>query len=311
MLVDWKGMTPDGIRADGASQLALVIATKDRPQELGRLLSSLARQNPKPAEVIIVDGGDISVVELTRSFRGMPVRYLRHRPPSAARQRNVGVAALGAAACLVGFLDDDTVLPPGAIAAMLQFWATATTEYAGAGFNLLNPVPRGWRRFKTSPLVERLGLYSRRAGGVALSGWQNVVGTVEATCDVDWLGTGASCWRRTVFDEFAFDEHFDGYSYLEDLDFSYSVRRRFRLAIVATAGYRHFPSLTSRLNPDDFGVMESANRLYFVRKHGLSMSRCYVGLAIRCVLSAGNSLLTGDAAGWRRAWGNVRGVFAS
>jgi len=291
-------------------QLTFVVATKDRPQELGRLLASLARQNPKPAEIVIVDGSAVAVPELACAFPGLSIRYRHHQPAGAARQRNAGVASLDPEADLVGFLDDDTVLPAEASAAMLNFWDTAGTEYAGAGFNLLNPANRGRRRFQTSPLADRLGLYCRRPGGVALSGWQSVVGTAAETCDVDWLGTGASVWRRRVFDEFRFDDYFDGYSYLEDLDFSYSVRRRFRLAIVATAGYRHFPSPAGRLSSREFGVMESANRLYFVRKHGLSLSRCYLGLAIRGLLSAGGGFRTRDSAGWRRAWGNVQGILA-
>jgi hypothetical protein len=33
------------------------------------------------------------------------------------------------------------------------------------------------------------------------------------------LPSGASVWRREIFDKFSFEEFFEGYSYLEDLDF--------------------------------------------------------------------------------------------
>ena len=74
------------------------------------------------------------------------------------------------------------------------------------------------------------------------SGWQTLTGTVSETIFVDWLPSTAAVWRREIFKNFSFDDFFDGYSYLEDLDFSYSVAREYKLAIVADAKYWHYPS---------------------------------------------------------------------
>lgn len=291
-------------------KLAFVVATKDRPDDLKRLLDSLASQTPSPCEIIVVDASNEPVEPVLRNFPSLNFRYVRHLPPCASRQRNVGVRALAPEIELVGFLDDDVILEPGAMAVMAEFWERAGDDVAGASFNFKNPSARSGDRLKRSKAVERLGLYSCRPGGVAPSGWQNILGTIEETAFVDWLCSGAAVWRRRVFEEFKFDEHFDGYSYLEDLDFSYAVSRRFKLAVVAGPGFMHFPSPRGRLSGTKFGRIESANRLYFVRKHGLSVPRCFIGLGIRCLMSVGAALKTRDLFYCQRAWGNLQGLFS-
>ena len=292
-------------------KIAFVVPTKDRPEELRHLLRSLCQQSPKADEVVVVDASEEPVEEVIRDFPGLDLRYVRHLPPCASRQRNVGAAAVSPGSDLIGFVDDDVVLEPGAMAAMTEFWQQAGEEVAGASFNFKNHHERRGDQLKRWRVIDWLGLYSRRAGAVAPSGWQNILGSVEETIFVDWLSSGASVWRRSVLSEFKFDEHFDGYSYLEDLDFSYSVSRRFKLAIVAGPGFLHFPSPRGRISGAKFGRIESANRLYFVRRHGLSLTRCYVALGIRCLMTVGVALKTGDRFFTQRAWGNLQGMFSN
>ena len=54
-----------------------------------------------------------------------------------------------------------------------------------------------------------------------------------------------------------------------------------------------------------FGRYEVRNRLYFVRKHGLSLSRCYLGLVMRLAMSAGGGVMRGNIELLARALGNV------
>jgi len=70
-----------------------------------------------------------------------------------------------------------------------------------------------------------LGLYSARPGSVSPSGWQTVIGEITETQYVDWIPSGASIFRREVFRQNLFDDAFDSYSYLEDLDLSYTISR--------------------------------------------------------------------------------------
>jgi glycosyltransferase involved in cell wall biosynthesis len=269
-------------------KIAFVVATKDRPAELERLLLSLAGQGRRPDEVIIVDGGDPGVAGVLDrpGLSGLQLRYLRCRPPSAARQRNRGIGQVGPDIDLIGFLDDDAVLAPGAMAGMMDFWAAAPDDIKGAQFNMTNHPAMYAAGLKRLPFVAALGLYSGKPGDVLPSGFQVMVGPVEKTVYVRWLGSGASIWRRSVFGSETFDEWFRGYSYLEDLDFSYRVGKRGRLAVVGGADYEHLPAAEGRGGGFRFGRREALNRLYFVAKNPeLSRLRCLLTLSLRLAIS--------------------------
>ena len=77
------------------------------------------------------------------SFPELNLQYLRHWPPSAAAQRNAGVAACDSSATLIGFADDDTVFEAAAIENMLRFWDSASPDVLGASFNIRNYSPPG------------------------------------------------------------------------------------------------------------------------------------------------------------------------
>ena len=292
-------------------QLSLVIATKDRPDDLRRLLTSLRDQTRWPAEIILVDASRETVEGVTSDFSDLPIRYLRHFPPSAAAQRNAGILASAASSTLIGFADDDTTFEPSAFQNMIDFWKAAAPDVKGAAFNLGNYPKRGISLLKHSALAQRLGLYSRKPGSVARSGWQTIIGGVTETHFVDWLPTTAVIFQREVFKRNLFDDAFESYSYLEDLDLSYTVSRVGRLAVVADAKYSHFPSSEGRISARQFGRYEVRNRLYFVRKHHLSVPRCYFGIAIRLTMSLCNCLGKRNSSMFSRAVGNIEGLIQS
>ena len=286
--------------------ISLIVATKDRPDDLRTLLESLRLQTVGPAEIVVVDASGESVEPVLAEFPELITRYLRHWPPSAAAQRNVGIQACDPASTLIGFADDDTTFEPHAFENMLSFWNDAVPDILGAAFNIRNYPDRGKAILKHSVLAERLGLYSSKPGSVSTSGWQTVAGEVAETQFVEWVPSGASIFRRDVFGKDIFDEYFESYSYLEDLDFSYTISRTGRLAIVADAGFSHFPSPGGRVSALQFGRYEVRNRLYFVRKHNLSLFRCYLGLAIRIGMSACSGVVHLNVSLLRRAAGNMK-----
>jgi glycosyltransferase involved in cell wall biosynthesis len=285
--------------------ISLIVATKDRPDDLRKLLESLRCQTVAPAEIVVVDASRKAVERVIGEFPELTIRYLRHWPPSASAQRNAGIRACDPRSTLIGFADDDTTFEPQAFANILNFWEEAAPDILGAAFNLRNYPIRGNGFLKRGVLAEKLGLYSSKPGNVSLSGWQTVVGEVRETLFVEWLPSTAAIFRRTVFRGSVFDEFFQSYSYLEDLDFSYTISRTGRLAIVADAGFLHFPSSGGRVSARQFGRFEVRNRLYFVRKHCLSTARCYLGLAVRLAMSIGSGLAHWNTDLFLRALGNM------
>ncbi len=294
----------------GRAPISFVVATMDRPRELARLLDCLEGQSLNPAEVVVADGGDAAAEELCRVRRPFPVRHLRSRPPSAARQRNAGIKAADPALPLIGLLDDDVLLEERAVERMAAFWSGAPAEVGGAAFNMTNHPPLRGSRWKALPMVERLGIYSRRPGAVTRSGFPTMIGTIEETIETPWLPSGAVVWRRALLERLKFDEWFSDYGYLEDLDFSYRAGKESVLKVVAEARYSHHPQASSRLDPRRFGRKEVANRLYFVRKHKeLSVGLCRLGLGLRTLMSLADGLAGRDKTGFGRARGNLEALF--
>jgi glycosyltransferase involved in cell wall biosynthesis len=292
-------------------KLTFVVATKDRPDELRRLWRSLLAQSRRPDEVLVVDAGARPAALDAGSAAGLKLRVLSTPVASASRQRNLGLDAAGDAS-LIGFLDDDAVLEADAVEEMLRFWRQAGADVAGAAFNMINHPPLDWPALKRTALASRLGLYSARGGGVTRSGFQTMIGPVTATSWTEWLPSGAAVWRREVFDRFRFDEWFEGYSYLEDLDFSYRVGRTARLAVVAPARYRHLPAAGGRGGGYVFGVREVLNRVHFVRKHSaFSLGGCRAALTLRCLMSLALAVRERRASFVARAFGNAVGLARS
>ena len=266
--------------------VSLVVPTRDRLLELRRMLGSLAGQSVGVREIIIVDGGDVPLENRFSEFGNLPIKTVRCSPPSAAKQRNEGIRRAGPGSEFIGFLDDDVVLEPGALAAMRDFWRSAARDIGGAAFNMSNHPRAVASGLKRSRLARRLGLYSGEIGKVLPSGFQTMIGCVSEDVLVDWLPSGAAVWRRSILERCRFDEWFEGYSYLEDLEFSFRTRKDHRLAVVAKARYQHLPASEGRGNSFVFGRREVRNRLHFVRKNpSLSLSRCYLALVLRMVMS--------------------------
>lgn len=286
-------------------RISLIVATKDRPADLRTLLDSLRKQAHAPEEIIVVDASQDSVESILMEFPELSIRYRSHWPPSATAQRNAGILACSADATLIGFADDDTTFEPQAFANMRSFWSDAAPSVLGAAFNLCNYPARRTSLLKQSWLAERIGLYCATPGMVSQSGWQTMIGKVAVTQFVEWLPSSAVLFRREVFDQTIFDEGFDNYSYLEDLDLTYTLSRVGQLAVIADAGFCHFSSPNGRVSTRDFGRCEVRNRLYLVRKHRLSLMRCYVGLVIRLAMSIGSGLMHPKTGQLDRALGNI------
>ncbi len=288
-------------------RIAFITPTRDRPSQIARMLESLNAQTRRPDQIIVVDAGRRPVKAEVEAVQGAAVDYEPWTSaPSSAAQRNAGLARLRDDIELVCFFDDDQELHPDAVEHMLRFWQAAPPDVVAASFNEATYTDQRrlfWRRLGLGAL---LGLYSRKPGRVAPSGWHALYGKVEQNTECEWLSSKALVVRRNLLNTFQFDPFFEGYSYLEDLEFTYGLSRHGRLMIVADAQFDHDqPPRGADFNWRDFGRMEVRNRLYFVRKHGLSVSRCYLGLLIRLSMTLCEALFKLDRTAWHRALGNA------
>ncbi len=141
-------------------KIAFVIATKDRPKDLREMLLSVRVQTRRPEQIVIVDASKDAVEAVVQEFPELNTCYKQHWPPSAAAQRNAGLAAVEPDIGLIGFMDDDIVLEPDALERMLKLWETASPRVGGAAFNCLNGGPRRMAMLKKSRIASSLGLYT-------------------------------------------------------------------------------------------------------------------------------------------------------
>jgi len=267
--------------------LGFVIPTKDRPEEIKKILENFESQSTMPEEIVVVDSGQKSIGNLIQDFNKLNIKYIKHYPPSISGQCNSGIKALSSSINLIGIVGDDVEFKKDAIKKMLEFWKETDDNLGGVSFNLINHPEVEISKLKRTKIAEKLGLYSNEKGKVMKSGFHTMIGTVESNIYTEWISTCASVWRREVLEEFKFDEWFEGYSYLEDLDFSYRVGKKWKLAVVADAKFYHHHASSGRGSGFQFGKREVINRIYFVKKYKeLSIAHCISAIIIRIFISA-------------------------
>ncbi len=93
----------------------LVICTYMRPEPLLKLLQSVKMQTCYPNQILIIDGSTNTATRKDCCRKHFPQFRIPCRTPEhrgLTKQRNYGIARVNAAAEVVCFLDDDTVLEP-------------------------------------------------------------------------------------------------------------------------------------------------------------------------------------------------------
>jgi glycosyltransferase involved in cell wall biosynthesis len=288
--------------------VSIVICTRNRPDDLRASLASIATQRRRPDEVVVVDASSDerarkAVEEWAEGQGGMRVAVLR-TPPGLTRQRNRGIDA--SRGDVVTFLDDDVLLAPGYLAAIIQLFQI-DPQLGGAEGTVETPRLHGRRRlvnaaralFGMNSLGARRGV--KRSGFVTYDPWPRAARLVSCL-----VGCNMS-FRREVFRRFRFDEWYDGYGLGEDMDFSYRVSRAWRLVQTPHARLVHRVSPVARDAVPRLHEMTAVNHYYFVRKNLPPTALTWLCFAwselgeLLSVLKTGNrDALAGLLRGYRR-----------
>ena len=270
---------------------AVVIPTKDRPQELRNCLTSLLGQTRFAEQIIVVDDGQEDEADLRAHMTGYPGPFLYHRKtgePGAARSRNLGVALT--AADVVFFLDDDVVLEPEYVAETMALYEGEGGEQIGGVGGVITNFHLGWSE-RLYDLIR--GRWWWGHGRVFPSGLNQcnyeAVRKVQA---VEWLGGGVCSFRRRVLEEFPFTEAFGGYSLAEDVKHSYRAIREYQLLITPLARLAHYKRSKGSLDPEGLAYKQILNFWYHFERnmpHRLGNRAAFAWMIVATVL--------GDAAG--------------
>jgi Glycosyltransferase like family 2 len=255
---------------------AVVICTKDRPDEIEMSCAAAHRASPNMPILVV----DASATEATRHVcEGLArqlgpsskLLYRRARQPGLARQRSEAVEVcheLGVE--VVHFIDDDTEVSTGYFNAIERRFLQDPTVM-GLGGVIVN-----------QPIADHLTirsiflLCSRRRGTVLRSGRNTLSqypGT-HASDRVDWLSGCSMSYRITAFKEIMFDGRLEGSSLGEDYDFSFRLSRKHKLAVEPLATCIHHLTPTARSSMRANARQSTQTTYRWVRENrALGMSR--------------------------------------
>ena len=289
-------------------KLAFIIPTKDRPEQVKALLSSIINQECKPAQIIMVDASkDPSENKKTvNSFKDLKIDYVSSYPPSLTKQRNVGLEKVAPEITLIGFLDDDVEFEKDSIREMLRFWQNSDEDLGGTIFNIVTDKPSSlfWPK--------QIFLMGNKKPGLMLrSGYNTKICPAQNDMYTQWLLGGVTIWRKKVVDRFRFDEWFQGYGLFEDLEYSYRVGKHFKLAVASKARARHSYLGINRSDNFQFGKMEIINRHHIVKSSpDLSLSLFYWASFGQLLENFLRILLHRKKGYFLRAMGNLNGFLS-
>jgi glycosyltransferase involved in cell wall biosynthesis len=266
--------------------VSAVIPTRNRAAVLRRMLESLAEQSVQPAEVLIVDGSeDQSTAELCADPPvGLKGRLTCQRATQlgAALQRNqgVGAASLG----VIMFADDDILFEPECVA---RVWAALESDPSIGGANAMITNQKYHRPGRISKLLfllvhGREASYAGRVVGPAINQLPDDDPSLPDVVPVEWLNLGCTLYRREALPMPPFDEHFVGYSMMEDLALSLTVGRRWKLVNARTARIFHDSQPGShKADAAALAAMELVNRHHVMtRVLGRNRLRDYLKLFV-------------------------------
>lgn len=167
-------------------KVSLIVATRGRVGELDALFESLAAQDHAALEVILVDqNGDDRLGPVIAAWQGrLSLRRERSARAHANHARNLGLAL--ARGDIVGFPDDDCILPPGLLARVLAGFAAdpSLAILTGPAASPEGGLGSGRWRAEAGPIdatnvwtsVIEFNLFLRRAVALAMGGFDERLG---------------------------------------------------------------------------------------------------------------------------------------
>lgn len=234
--------------------IAVIIATRNRPDHLAGVLEGLAGQSVRPTIVVICDSSDpdqSAATDAAANASSLRVHVTHTTVKSLTSQKNKALDVLQTQGPVefVQVLDDDTVPDPRHLETLSRTLRENSTAIGVSGVT----VPL-WRPIDKGPLgnlVMRVcGLSSNRPGAVTAAGVGIPVMTwVPEIQSADWL-FGCSMWRASIFEKERYASDFLGSGLGEDVEFSTRARRHGCLLVNPNAKLDHASAAEGR--PDAY-----------------------------------------------------------
>lgn len=230
---------------------AVLIATRNRPEELNNLLISLRRSARRISQVTIVSSGiDVSsVVNSHQTF--IPINHFHSELSGQIAQKIKGIELIPSNTEWVMFLDDDVIVSEYSIDRLIDNYLTNSDYKDVAGFGLnLNNIELRRPKALANLFLKIVGLYSGTPGAVLKSGHaEKYLGSTGAIY-TQWLN-GLSVWRYDQLKNYNPKFARIDYAAYEDVLFSYRVSKQHKLLFTNDVDaysqtFENFSSLSAR-----------------------------------------------------------------
>jgi cellulose synthase/poly-beta-1,6-N-acetylglucosamine synthase-like glycosyltransferase len=257
----------------GIASISVVIPTYYRSNDLAELFESILIQTIMPLEVIVVDDTPTNEIKALCEDYGVKfklldieltyVKNLKER--SSAIARNIG--AKMTKGDIIMFFDSDIVIYPNYMENILDAFQNYPNALGVQGW-----VPN-IRELKTHPLVKSIEMifdvYDVHDKFVKDQfKYNRYPTTLTRIINCEHLEGATMSFKRQVLKEFQFDENLKKYSYLEDMLFGCSVRKRYPNSLYMTpyAKYIHKWNPEGRLEAKELKKLKRTYTQYVLTK---------------------------------------------
>jgi GT2 family glycosyltransferase len=299
----------NGVASESVPVVAVVIATRNRPDHLAQVINGLSEQTLRPSVVVVCDSSDPEHSEATAKVvnrSSLESRLVISNVRSLTVQKNTALDELQVRRDIefIQILDDDTVPD-----AMHLETLSATLRENPTAVGASGVTTPQWEPLDKGPvgnLIVRLcGLGSNRPGSVTAAGVGIPVKTwLPEVQAAEWL-FGCSMWRAWVFGKERYAPDFVGSGLGEDVEFSTRAIRHGGLVVNPLALLDHASASEGR--PDAYleAYRFVRNRRRVARNvHSWKTGPTYI-LSVGLVLA---SRLAKGREGFPAARGTLRGV---
>jgi GT2 family glycosyltransferase len=245
----------------------LLITTLNRPDELRRCVTSIARQTELPDELVVIDASDEQRrCSLDDIVEPTGIRLV-HVPAERGRTRQLNTGIRIAQGDPVIIVDDDTVLDREFVHAMVDGFEKGGPDVGAIQGTMVNDTyqPAALRVLRTLFLLPQHT--ARSAGKVLRSGYYTIPVRPERATESEAVRLTATGFRRHVLHEFGLDEALPGYALKEDIELSYRISRRYRVLVIPEARFLHLRTPSERIDVREKARIHIVNNFWFHAKH--------------------------------------------
>jgi glycosyltransferase involved in cell wall biosynthesis len=277
-------------RLEAPARVAVILATKGRPQAITELLGLLEKQSCEP-EMIVISATEASDIGATPATK-LKLEYL-FGPAGSAVQRNRGLELVRTRADLAIFFDDDFAPAGNWIEQCVQLFSSEA-NIAGANGTVIRDGA------KTQPLnwqqAREILAEPRPADQHAVSERADLYG-----CNM--------AFRMSAINDLQFDERLVLYGWLEDKEFSRKAAKNGRLVECSSLAGVHLGLQSGRVSGKRYGYSQVVNAWYLYKKGALSLREASANILKALVVNAAKTFRPENHIDRRgRLHGNLLGV---